>query len=77
MRVLFQYPSGKTHFLNAASAFILDLLVDTPLAFQDICEALSEEFGGELTASQLAQLTNHLQRLEALGLIASCVAPGE
>lgn len=75
--VLFQYPAGKTHFLNVSSALILDLLADTSLAFQEISEALSEQLGGELTASQLAQLANHVRRLEALGLIARCPSPGE
>jgi PqqD family protein of HPr-rel-A system len=70
VRILFQHVAGKTHFLNASSAFILDLLADAPLSFRGISDALSEELGAELTLEQSAQLTNHLRRLEALGLIA-------
>ena len=70
VRILFQYPAGKTHFLNQSSAFILDLLADAPLAFPGISDALSEELGAELTTSQITQLANHVERLKALGLIA-------
>jgi len=77
VRVLFQYPAGKTHFLNASSAFILDLLAEAPVSFRGILDALSEELGVQPTTSQITQLGNHLERLEALGLIAQCRPPSE
>jgi PqqD family protein of HPr-rel-A system len=70
VRILFQAQAGKCHFLNAISAFILDLLTEGPLCFQGMCAALSQELGAELTSEQITQLANHIQRLEALGLIA-------
>jgi len=38
---------------------------------------LSEELGVQPTTSQITQLGNHLERLEALGLIAQCRPPSE
>lgn len=67
--VVFQRSSGKTHFLNETSAFILDLLREAPSDFSILLDKLSHEVGAPLTDEQTAQLRNHLHRLDQLGLI--------
>lgn len=72
--ILYQASAGKTHFLNATSAFVLDLLGEAPSNLGAICEALSREVDDELTVDQVKQLRSHIQRLEELGLVARSAA---
>jgi PqqD family protein of HPr-rel-A system len=67
--VVFQRSSGKTHFLNETSAFILELLREAACDFSAICDRLMAEVGIPLSDNQLLQLRGHLERLDALGLI--------
>jgi PqqD family protein of HPr-rel-A system len=62
---VFQKAANKTHFLNEASALILDLLAEGPARFSAILDMLSED----LDDSQAARLMTHLDRLEQLGLV--------
>ena len=77
VRILFQLPAGKTHFLNATSAFVLDLLAEAPTGFRAMCKTLSQESGVDLSPSQVEQLAGHVQRLDQLGLIARSPARAE
>jgi PqqD family protein of HPr-rel-A system len=77
VRILFQAPAAKTHFINPTSAFILDLLAEAPAGFQALCQAVSGASGVELSKSQVEELARHVQRLDELGLITSSPADAE
>jgi PqqD family protein of HPr-rel-A system len=70
--IVFHRASGKTHFLNATSACILDLLSDGSTSLSAIVEGLSFQFNAEFNSTISEQVGHHLQRLEALGLVERC-----
>lgn len=73
--VIFHRPSGKTHFLNASSAFLLDEVLRNPVTFDEIVDAFTIDpgDGGEKTAV----IGDMLLHLERLGLVRHCKASGD
>jgi hypothetical protein len=67
--IAFHRPSGKTHFLNAASKVLLTELLTLPSDFGEILEVFpSDEDGNEAHRHDIG-MRNLLAHLEALGLI--------
>src|SRR6056297_1606677 len=69
--VAYHRPSGKTHFLNAASHTLLTELLQTPLGISAIARDLNPQEGGDEGASDQdrQQLGALLNQLEQLGLV--------
>ena len=67
--VAYHRPSGKTHFLNAASQLLIRDILTEPTALS----AIADEFASEITDSHadayLEQMRAMLDRLEHLGLV--------
>lgn len=67
--VVFHKPSGKTHFLNAASEVLIREVLDEPRDFSDVLEFFGSEVAGEDASAYRKQMKEMLSRLEHLGLI--------
>ena len=65
--VIFHRPSGKTHFLNASSAFLLDEVLKDPASTDDIVSAFTTESADE--NDKAAVIVEMLLHLERLGLV--------
>lgn len=68
--VVFHRPSGKTHFLNAGSVFLLDEVLRQPKNLAEIIEAFDEALSGS-PDQKVAIITDMLSYMEQLGLV-SC-----
>ena len=67
--IAYHRPSGKTHFLNAASYLLVCEILNEPMDFEDIAkEFASNDIDGD-PDGYLEEMTSLLDRLEALGLI--------
>jgi PqqD family protein of HPr-rel-A system len=69
---VFHRPSGKTHFLNASSAFILDDILRNPQIGGQVVDKFmtgSESESREQIASGILEMLLHM---EELGLVVRC-----
>lgn len=66
---VFQLQTGKTHFFNQMSLFILELLGDKPLTEDTICCTVAEQFQQENDLKFSEQVIKTLHRFDELGLI--------
>jgi len=67
--IAYHRPSGKTHFLNASSRYLITELLCEPLALDEVVEAFAPaEIEGEQSA-QTTRLCAMLERLEHLGFV--------
>lgn len=69
LAVLFHRPSGKTHFVNAATAFLLEQFSDAPLTVEAAARALADAQGRGVDDELGASVADTVQRLLELGLI--------
>ncbi|GMU68273.1 MAG: hypothetical protein AMXMBFR37_06060 [Steroidobacteraceae bacterium] len=69
LAVLYHRPSGKTHFINASTAFLLEHLVDTPVGIEAATQALAAAQGAVADEALREEVAATLLRLEELGLI--------
>lgn len=69
--VIYHRPSGKTHFVNAATVFLLEQLLDAPQSAESATKALAAASGRAADAALLDEVEGTLLRLEELGLIDS------
>jgi len=67
--VLYHRPSGKTHFLNAASRSLLSDILTTPQTAAAAADALASRSGVAADAAFVATVTDTLAQLDHLGLI--------
>lgn len=67
--VAFHRPSGKTHFLNAASYALLNDVLVEPKSLSEILEVFSPDESEENADAYVEQMTEMLTHIEALGLI--------
>jgi len=65
--VVYHRPSGKTHFLNAASHYLISELLHEPRTLVEVCEAFSAATpvaaSPQMARDELCQLLEHLDRL--------------
>jgi PqqD family protein of HPr-rel-A system len=66
---VYHRPSGKTHFLNAASAQLIQEVLVAPRTARSAAASLA---GGEAQRDYVELVTGLLLRLEELGLVARC-----
>ena len=69
--VVFHRPSGKTHFLNEASKFLLTELLLDARDFPSILEAFASDDSEDHSEEYVRQMKSMLARLEDLGLVRS------
>ncbi|MBV6416840.1 MAG: hypothetical protein CMLOHMNK_01455 [Steroidobacteraceae bacterium] len=69
LAVLYHRPSGKTHFVNAATAFLLELFIDAPVTLDAATRALAAEQGRPVDADLGAHVADTVERLLDVGLI--------
>jgi len=69
--VAYHRPSGKTHFLNAASQFLVAELLEGPLDTDSIVQAFQQDGASAADSDPAARsaIVELLDRLERLGLI--------
>lgn len=67
--VIYHRASGKTHFINAATAFLLEELAARPLTVDAAAQALAAAQESALSDEFRAEVEGTLLRLEELGLI--------
>ena len=67
--VAYHRPSGKTHFLNAASEILLTEILAEPKDAESVADEFSAEVTGDRADEYLEQITSMLERLEQLGLL--------
>lgn len=65
---LFHRASGQTHFVNAATAFLLREVLTRPASLADITDALSAH-PGQVAPEFATQIDDLLARFEILGLV--------
>ncbi|MGD9597468.1 MAG: HPr-rel-A system PqqD family peptide chaperone [Steroidobacteraceae bacterium] len=70
LAVLYHRPSGKTHFINAATAFLLEQFIAAPATLDAAGRALAEAQGRAVDDELRQGVAGMAQRLEELGLIA-------
>ncbi len=70
LAVLYHRPSGKTHFINAATAFLLEQFNAAPAPLDAASRALAEAQGLAVDDGLREGVAGMAQRLGALGLIA-------
>lgn len=68
LEVVYQVPSGETHFLNPISIFMVERLSASALTLAELVDAIAAEF--ELFADEVLQrhIESTLRRLEELGI---------
>lgn len=66
---VFQYESGKTHFLNEMGLRILTILDQSPTSLDTLCQKLSKYFTLQPDSQFSEQIVRTLRRYEALGLV--------
>lgn len=69
LSVIYHRPSGKTHFINASTAFLLEQGLDQPVTVESATRAVAEARDIMADAELLAEIGDTLLRLEELGLI--------
>lgn len=69
--MIYHRPSGKTHFVNAAAAFLLDHLLEGPATVEAAAQALAAAQARTADDPLRADVAGTLLRLEELGLIES------
>jgi PqqD family protein of HPr-rel-A system len=67
--VAYHRPSGKTHFLNAASHLLICDILHEPRNFADIADAFALSETVKHPEGYFEEMKSLLNRLEALGLI--------
>ena len=67
--IAFHRPSGKTHFLNAASKVLLTEILTLPSDFGEILEVFPSDEDDNEAHRHVIEMRNLLAHLEALGLI--------
>jgi len=67
--VIYHGPSGKTHFVNASTAFLLEHGLDPPATVESAAQAVAEARGVAADDELRADVSDTLLRLEELGLI--------
>jgi PqqD family protein of HPr-rel-A system len=67
--VIYHRPSGKTHFINAATAFLLEQGLEQPATVEAAARAVAEARGVVVDDELRADVGDTLLRLEELGLI--------
>ena len=67
--VAYHRPSGKTHFLNAASRLLITDLLAEPASLPELLEAFGIPAGRDDTASEVAGMRSLLDRLVDTGLV--------
>ncbi|HJR71883.1 MAG TPA: HPr-rel-A system PqqD family peptide chaperone [Gammaproteobacteria bacterium] len=67
--VLYHRGSGKTHFLNAASKYLLRDVLTTPQTAADAAAALARHEGVAPEPAFVTVVTETLEQLDYLGLI--------
>ncbi len=72
--VVYHRPSGKTHFLNAATAVLLEEILTVPRDAHAAAEALAAREEAEGDAAFFAAVADSLLHLEYLGLVERCDA---
>jgi PqqD family protein of HPr-rel-A system len=70
--VVYHRPSGRTHFLNGATADLLQYVLAEPRTARAAGEELAAREGAAVEAGFFAAVTESLARLEHLGLIERC-----
>ena len=69
--VLFHKPSGKTHFVNDATAHLLRTVLQVPRDLDGIVAQLAPDCPAEEYETISASIQEQLSRLEELGLVES------
>ena len=67
--VAYHRPSGKTHFLNAASQLLIRDILSEPTTFSEIADEFASEATDVHADAYLEQMRAMLDRLEHLGLV--------
>ena len=67
--VLYHRPSGKTHFVNAATALLLKQVLREPRDAETASQLLAEAQGSGDAAAMVTYVVQLLQRFEQLGLV--------
>jgi len=67
--VLYHRPSGKTHFLNAATALLLKEVLVRPKNALEAAEELADHQAAVASYDFLAAVQHSLEHLEHLGLV--------
>jgi len=67
--IVYHRPSGKTHFLNAATAFLLLEALREPASLPSVIHDLSTAQGVDSQALPAEYVSGMLLRLEELGLV--------
>ena len=70
--VVYHRPSGRTHFLNAATADLLEHVLAEPRTAEDAAEALATREGAPGSSEFFAAVAQSLALLEHLGLVERC-----
>ena len=65
---VYHRPSGKTHFLNAASVYLVGTLLQKPVSTADVLSLMNLDTAGD-DGSDDDELVATLERLEILGLV--------
>ena len=68
--IAYHRPSGKTHLLNASSAYLLKEVLVEPLDAESATRALSPADEEEIHDSRVKQVLSMLEHFEHLGLVA-------
>lgn len=71
LSVLYHRPSGKTHFLNASAAYLLEQLMDGPVTAESAALMLAAAQERAASDELRADVASTLLRLAELGLIES------
>ena len=67
--ILFHFASGKTHFLNETSYFLLEQLGKKQASASELTHLSAEKSGEDVTEEMVRRIEEHLYRLNQLGLI--------
>jgi PqqD family protein of HPr-rel-A system len=69
LSVIYHRPSGKTHFINATTAFLLEQGLDEPVTVESAAQAVAQARGSVVDEELRDDVGDTLLRLEELGLI--------
>jgi PqqD family protein of HPr-rel-A system len=70
--VVYHRPSGRTHFLNSATADLLQHVLVEPRSARAAAEELAAREGADGDAAFFAAVADSLLHLEHLGLVERC-----
>ncbi|HQX79853.1 MAG TPA: HPr-rel-A system PqqD family peptide chaperone [Steroidobacteraceae bacterium] len=71
LSVVYHRPSGKTHFVNASTAFLLEQLLGEPASVESAAQALAQAQDRPVDDALRDDVAGTLLRLAELGLIES------